>query len=256
MSLQRSGKEQAVILVKALPQPSETYGETVCVAGLTRSGEWRRLYPVRFRQLQDKFKRWQWIEYECRSPKDDRRHESRNVDENSIEPLSILRPGERSTFLGPRTRQSTDEAASLRESLTIIRPTDTRFSWQPKSESEIASERLTFADAARQLSLLDMDKELRALDPCPYKFFFEYKSSDGKSHRNFCHDWETSAAFHNLSKMYGAAGALEHLDHEYNERYPKAGMAFALGTHSQRPEQWLLIGVLRLDNDRQSGFSF
>jgi len=208
MSVQKFGKEQAVVLVKALPQPSETYGETVCVAGLTRAGEWRRLYPVRFRQLQDKFKRWQWIEYDWRAPKDDRRRESRNVDEDSIEPLSQLRKGERSTFLSSRIRQSTDEAARLGESLTIIRPFNSHFSWRPKSPNEIDLERLTYANAARQLSLLDMDNELRALDPCPYKFYFDYKSSDGKSHLNFCHDWETSAAFHKLSRTYGAAGLL------------------------------------------------
>ena len=48
-----SGTERVVILVKAAPHPSRRYQETVCCAGVTTEGEWRRLYPVRFRHLTD-----------------------------------------------------------------------------------------------------------------------------------------------------------------------------------------------------------
>jgi hypothetical protein len=41
-------EEEIVIVVKAIPQPSKRYGETVCCAGITRNGEWRRLYPSGF----------------------------------------------------------------------------------------------------------------------------------------------------------------------------------------------------------------
>jgi hypothetical protein len=43
-----------MITVKAAPNPSEQYGETVCVAGLQASVEspgWVRLYPINFREL-------------------------------------------------------------------------------------------------------------------------------------------------------------------------------------------------------------
>lgn len=33
--------EEVVIIVKAVPQLFERYGETVCCAGITRIGEWR-----------------------------------------------------------------------------------------------------------------------------------------------------------------------------------------------------------------------
>jgi hypothetical protein len=41
-----------MITVKTYPNPSETYGETVCVAGVRLDRgrpEWIRLYPVKFR---------------------------------------------------------------------------------------------------------------------------------------------------------------------------------------------------------------
>ena len=36
---------KVTILVKALPQPSKQYGETVCCAGVTAEGQWKRLFP-------------------------------------------------------------------------------------------------------------------------------------------------------------------------------------------------------------------
>lgn len=45
---------KVLITVKAAPNPSSTYGETVCVAGLSMDPDnpgWLRLYPINFRYL-------------------------------------------------------------------------------------------------------------------------------------------------------------------------------------------------------------
>ena len=50
----RAARLRILITVKAAPNPSETYGETVCVAGLRvnlGSPGWVRLYPINFREL-------------------------------------------------------------------------------------------------------------------------------------------------------------------------------------------------------------
>ncbi len=192
MISQKSGTERAVVLVKALPQPSEKYLETVCVAGLTVNGKWRRLYPVRFRQLDERFKRvgsgWNIsgrrpaliVTVEPRVPQ--------RVDNDSLKSLPAMKASERARFLGPRIRRSTAEAAERNESLALIRPIESKFSWERKSASEVAAERDAYSRAAQQASFLD--GELKALEPCPYKFHFQYKTSDGKSHRGLCHDWE------------------------------------------------------------------
>ena len=64
----RAGEETAevMITVKTYPNPSETYGETVCVAGvrLDRGDrEWVRLYPVKFRNadFDSQFKKYEII---------------------------------------------------------------------------------------------------------------------------------------------------------------------------------------------------
>ena len=114
---------------------------------------------------------------------------------------------------------------------------------------EIEAERAGYKRAASQLSFLD--KELVALDPCPYAFKFDYEDGDGQLHKATCDDWETTAMFYNLSRRYGAEHALQRMHHVFNESYPAKGMVFAMGTHSLFPDVWLLVGVLRLDPTHQ-----
>jgi len=55
--------EEVLVLVKAYPNPSSRYGESACIAGVTRDNEWIRLYPVDFRHLpaDRRLRKWQWI---------------------------------------------------------------------------------------------------------------------------------------------------------------------------------------------------
>lgn len=67
-----------------------------------------------------------------------------------------------------------------------------------------------------------------------------------------CGDWETSATFWKLRRDYGEEHALGHLKQTYEEEYFSKGMALALGTVAKRAQQWLLLGIIRLDEARQS----
>ncbi|MDF1814754.1 MAG: hypothetical protein P1V20_21290, partial [Verrucomicrobiales bacterium] len=46
-------KERILITVKTYPTLSTKYAELVCTAGVNENGEWRRIYPIQFRQLAD-----------------------------------------------------------------------------------------------------------------------------------------------------------------------------------------------------------
>src|SRR5216683_1257361 len=95
-----AGRERVLVLVKAVPHAGERQGETVCCAGVTAQGEWRRQYPIHFRRLRDnKFKHWQWIEYDYMLPQGDKRIESRRVQEDTIQPERLMPRDERATFL-------------------------------------------------------------------------------------------------------------------------------------------------------------
>src|SRR5215207_4842115 len=96
-------KCRVTILVKALPQRSAKHGETVCCAGLTANGEWKRLYPIRFRHLREdsSFKRWDSVEFKHISPPRDSRKESCRVFEDTIMVGRRLAPNKRAGFLNP-----------------------------------------------------------------------------------------------------------------------------------------------------------
>lgn len=76
-----SQRARVLITVKASPEPSKTYGDTVCVAGVwLREGEpeWVRIYPVAFRHLhsEQQFKKYEVIEVDLTRSSSDSRHES------------------------------------------------------------------------------------------------------------------------------------------------------------------------------------
>ncbi|MEU2174634.1 hypothetical protein ABZ552_10475 [Nocardia sp. NPDC019219] len=68
-----------MITVKTYPNPSDTYGETVCVAGVRldrERPEWIRLYPVKFRNedFDKQFKKYEVLRLNgtYRQPNDNR----------------------------------------------------------------------------------------------------------------------------------------------------------------------------------------
>jgi hypothetical protein len=204
-------KSLVTILVKASPQPSDAHHETVCCAGIDNNGKWRRLFPIRFRQLSDdqSFKRCSNVEFEWRRPNSDSRSESCRVHEESIKVTGLVKSkDEQSAIVERATIGSEKQAMEHGASLALIRPYDVRLRWKALSESELVSARHTFAKKAAQKSFLD--KELAAYEPCPFKFTMSYRDEDGP-HNKICGDWETAAAFFNLSKSYEEAEVLRHL---------------------------------------------
>lgn len=88
LALQRR-RVEVMVLVKATPQPSLKYGDTVCVAGaLLGQGpiRWIRLYPIPFRYLESaaKFRKYQTVKVELRPTSGDYRPESAKVNLEQI----------------------------------------------------------------------------------------------------------------------------------------------------------------------------
>jgi hypothetical protein len=242
---------RVVILVKALPQPSKQYGETVCCAGLTQDGEWKRLYPVRFRHLQGEqsFSRWDWVSFNYRPPTRDTRKESCHVFEDSIAVGDPFPEKERTRFLNRLILGSAKHAAERGLSLALIGPRNTRFSAKPKSAAEIEEEREAYRIAARQESFFD--QKLADLEPSPYEFRFSFDDESG-SHSYQNGDWEAHAMFFRERHRTSETRALEWMDVVFNEEYPRRGMVFAIGNMAKRPQTWQLLGVIRLDKNRQA----
>ena len=85
--------KRILVTVKAYPNPSRKYGETVCVAGIDIDAQkWIRLYPIPFRDLDEdkKFKKYTIIEVKAAKATDDKRPESYKIDAGSIRQIDYL----------------------------------------------------------------------------------------------------------------------------------------------------------------------
>jgi hypothetical protein len=249
--LPSSGNTEAVVIIKAAPQVGQRHGETVCCAGLDLYGQWLRLYPVSFRLLDanKKFGRWDRVKFKWRRPNDDPRPESRRVDQDSIEISGELKRGERERFLTKSIITSLQRERDAGRSLALLKPDIIEFIAERKSDADLDEETKRF-DALRAQGDL-FSKQATPYRPCPYRFKYRYRTEDGERFGT-CQDWEIEATYFNWSNQYGEPKALDELQRVFGEEYPKKGMLLAMGTHSLYPDTWLINGVIRLDDVKQS----
>jgi hypothetical protein len=242
-----SGSTEAVVIVKAAPQVGRRHGETVCCAGIDLYGNWLRLYPVSFRTLEQskKFGRWDRIKFNWRIPTDDKRVESRRVDQQSIEVLGQLRRSERSRFLAKTIVTSLAREREAGRSFALLKPEIIAFKIEAKHAAEITAERQLFVSIRAQDDLFA--KQVTSnYNPCPYSFKYRYRSEDG-IREGTCQDWEIEATYHNWSRDYGEQQALDNMSRVFGQEDPAKGMLLAMGTHSLHQNTWLINGVVRQD---------
>lgn len=69
---------RVLVTVKTYPNPSTKYDELVCNAGFLETGEWLRIYPIKFRSLpySQQYKKYNWIELDLVKQTSDFRQES------------------------------------------------------------------------------------------------------------------------------------------------------------------------------------
>lgn len=92
----RHARVDVLVTVKASPQPSSSYGDTVCVAGILMEDQprWIRLYPVPFRYLDgpQQFDKYAPISVELHEATQDRRPESAKINVASIRVGEVIPP--------------------------------------------------------------------------------------------------------------------------------------------------------------------
>lgn len=245
-------KERIWILVKAFPQPSRHYEETVCCAGITESDHRLiRLYPIRFRHLDQsqQFERFDFIEAKICRPPNDTRPESYRVVENT---LRIIQSASRNTesraqLWLPLVESSLEDLEiknrEKRTSLGIVRPdpTSLRLNWKP-TENESAEARQQAK--AFQTSLLDAP-----LLPLTKEFVFRYKFTAGSKKREcVILDWEVQATYFNYCRKYGDQ-ALEYMRREYQDVFARQSPHFIMGNTAAHQANFSIVGILRTSAD-------
>jgi len=250
-------KRRACILVKAYPQPSQQYEETVCVAAVTEDHRLLRLYPIRFRHLapNQRFGRFDWIEVEMTRASDDPRPESFRIKEDT---LRILMPGEKLSpeervrlwkpCIAPSLTALEDEQRATQRSLGVIRPDEAsvRFKFQ---QLDRASE--DDQDTARSVYVQQslIEEPLKPLPKPEYVFRYQF-SCGGAQHTMQLHDWEVETTYHNYKRRYGSPEkALDKMVEYYERLAPAMNLHLIMGNMHKRPWQFIVIGVLRTTAD-------
>ncbi|MBU2100465.1 hypothetical protein KKG83_03190 [Candidatus Micrarchaeota archaeon] len=248
-------KEKILVLAKTYPNLSRKYVETVCVAGITNKGEWRRLYPIPFRKLPfiQRFKKFEWIEVETiKNTKEKlQRKESCKADAGSIKVLGNVGTGfnrkwnERNRLLLSHVNKSLEDLEeqkkSRKVSLGLIKPAELMdFTLTPLEECRDWEKDLI---KGTQKTLFGNYNS--PLDRIPWKFSYVFKCNDSecKGHCLMCEDWELLESWRSWKNKYQNETLLwEKIKQKYFEWMKNRNLHFIVGTES-RFNKFLIIGL-------------
>lgn len=207
----RAEKKQVLITVKAYPNPSKKYGETVCCAGIDlKNFQMVRLYPIPYRDLEydRRFKKYSIIEVDCFPSSSDNRPESYKVRAGSIKLLEHINT-ERTTWKKRKSIvfklpvksmcQVLEDAEDHNLSLGFIKPDKITFDWSKQSVSDKEQREACYA----QLGFFNKDKD--AIEKIPFRFYYQFycpRVSDCPGHKLSIIDWEIGQAYRNWRSNY------------------------------------------------------
>lgn len=264
--------EKILIIVKTYPTLSSRYAELVCTAGVTENGEWRRLYPVRFRQLcsEDKYKKFQWVEAELEKSGSDGRPESYKIVRNSLNtvgepplPTHNCWRARREAFLNKVEIHQDLEKLILRAhrnelSLAVFQPSRfLKFSHEPVEREWDVAKLAELEMQKRQLHLFDDEetvaRQFEVVQKLPYKFSYQFEDCRGKKSKLMIVDWEIGALYWNCLRDSNGNEqvALEKVKKTYWDKFIQSGkheLFLILGTtlehHNKKsPNPFLIISV-------------
>lgn len=249
--------KRILVVVKTYPNPSQSYGETVCCAGVDLdSRRWVRMYPITFRRLADRrFAKFQEITCKVTRPRTDARPESFRVDQDSIvlvgQKLSAGRSGwSKRMGLLPRPSRSLEEIQAAQRtdgtSLGMFRPM--KFVRLVKRKAEPWGEREKAYLRQEHLKLgEEASRELNELEQIPWSFSYQFSCDDDrcvKPHTLKIIDWELGEAYRNWTRKYGERWE-EVLREKFERELPASDLHLVVGNIAVHPRNFVIIGLLR-----------
>lgn len=271
---------RVLISVKTYPNPSIKYDELVCNAGFLETGEWVRIYPVKFRALpyDQQYSKYDWIELDLVKNSSDFRQESfrpRLGIDGEIKTVGKMTTGrkrdwaERKRFALNEVFTSMQELINLAKtknvwkSLATIKPKEiVKFEiqedereWKPK-----------ILEGLKQMSLFapqEQNRELQVVRKLPYKYYYHLLTEgDNRPRRMMIEDWEIGALYWNcLAKTEGDEVAANRLVRKkFEEELLSKDLHLFVGTtkanHMKAPNPFVIIGVFYPPYTQQMRFDF
>ena len=253
----RAVRLRVLVTVKAAPNPSERYGETVCVAGLSADlgmPGWIRLYPINFRELacDDRFRKYDIITVDAKPARQDQRRESWKplmdtmVNERHLNPWRA-----RQRWLDPFIEDSMCQlnrkarVDANAQSLALVRPLDIGgLDVEPHPGWTVAERRKIDAYVG-QLDLLS-DQDRTPLQAPRFKAAYRYRCHEPMcpGHRQGVIDWELVAFQRRLARLPD-----EDLRRAIQAKFlgelcaPSRAVAFYVGNQAKRAHVFSVLGV-------------
>lgn len=258
----RHQRRRIRILVKAFPQPSKKYEETVCCAGVTEDGkELLRLFPIRYRRLAkgEQFDRYDLVELTMTKATSDARPESYHIDEASIRLIEKDKLADESKvrlwrpFIAPSIGVLSEENKAKGRSLGIIKPQPETLKFVVKDAIDSSADDQEVANLVfnQQASLLE--EPLKPLERPKHSFYYQFTCTDpsrctcaNNPHNHQIHDWEVQATYFNYMLKYKTEEeVLVKMAQKYQDEFPRRNLHFILGTMAAHPRTFIIIGLLR-----------
>lgn len=259
-------KKRIFIVVKTYPTISKTYAELVCTAGVLEDGSWIRLYPVPFRklELEQKYKKYTWIQIEAERNTDDFRPETYRPYDFSkiiIEPRgSKVDWDERRRIIFNNKKVYTnlqeliDKAKLDNTSLAVFKPTKILNFIIESTEPDWNLDKLeSLKNLSNQMNLFqtaeEIAEEFKVLPKVPFKFSYRFEDDTGRQSKLMIEDWEIGALYFNC--LYRANGnkeiAITKVKEKFFDEFLEKDLHFFLGTtkkfHNITPNPFIIIGT-------------
>lgn len=248
---------QVLITVKAAPQPSSTYRETVCIAGLRLDRDrlgWIRLYPINFRELDrsDQFPKYSIVTVPITPATRDSRLESWNPNTSKLvvgKHLEAWKP--RKPLIEPWIGGNTcDLISATRQSptapsLALIRPADIGRLDVKRHPGWNEREQRVINEYTSQIPLFG-PTDRRPLEPprftCTYRYRCQAHACNG--HDGTLLDWEV-VTFQRRLKHLTDPEAIHEVQARFLDQICAADndTCFYLGNQAKRRQTFSILGL-------------
>jgi len=242
-----------LVTVKAYPNPSTKYGETVCCAGIDiETYQWIRLYPIPFRDLDEsqRFRKYSIIEVRCNKACDDHRVESYKVDSDTINKVNYLGTQDKWNSRKAIVLRAVSpsfchilEATSQNSSLGMFKPSTIDFTWQ-KADLQNETKRKS---CYTQMTFFDKAKNV--IEQIPFDFYYHFTchgKPDCPGHKLPIIDWEIGQAYRSWRFNYKTTQLLlDKIKEQWLGRLcaEKNDVYFYVGNMKRFHDKFMILGV-------------
>lgn len=250
----RPSQMRVMVTVKAAPNPSASYGETVCVAGLRLDPGhegWVRLYPINFRFIEQDhtFRKYDVVSLFA-SPASDGRRESWKPRIDSVHTETHLDGWpRRMPHLGPFAQDTMCQLfANSRggRSLGLVKAREvsrlivtSHPGWSPAEQQKIDG-------YVNQPELFDLGKPKSALEAPRFRATYHWRCpADGcRGHQQGLLDWEFTAFQRRLPQNDEAALAAIQRKWFQQICHPSRDVYFYVGNQAKRHQTFSILGIV------------